>query len=192
MGATPTLDSTSFGALPPSPPNLPPARAMRKAQSDYNPRGAGMARQGHQVRYSASGAQSTVSPHHLSPQLPSVPSVLSVQDAGETETGDGRRKHQCPNCFRAFARPFNLKTHMDTHKSDRLKPYVCPLLSCGRSFSRKHDLQRHRVSIHRPELSMASLSKQPMGVERGNRVRCDDCGKSWFGRERGCGCLDIK
>ncbi|KAJ7352270.1 hypothetical protein DFH08DRAFT_643391, partial [Mycena albidolilacea] len=52
----------------------------------------------------------------------------------------------------AFARAYNLKTHMDTHDPNRLKPHVCPHRSCGRSFSRKHDLGRHLNSIHRDEL----------------------------------------
>ncbi|CAG7846703.1 SubName: Full=Uncharacterized protein {ECO:0000313/EMBL:CCA71510.1} [Serendipita indica DSM 11827] len=64
---------------------------------------------------------------------------------------DPRKKYQCPSCPRAFARAFNLKTHMATHDPNRLKPHVCHHTGCGRSFSRKHDLGRHLVSIHKDE-----------------------------------------
>ncbi|KAG8801943.1 hypothetical protein FRC16_010773 [Serendipita sp. 398] len=64
---------------------------------------------------------------------------------------DPRKKYQCPSCPRAFARAFNLKTHMATHDPNRLKPHICHHPNCGRSFSRKHDLGRHLVSIHKDE-----------------------------------------
>ncbi|KZT51442.1 hypothetical protein CALCODRAFT_416082, partial [Calocera cornea HHB12733] len=53
------------------------------------------------------------------------------------------KKHLCPHCPRAFARAYNLKTHIATHDPQRPKPYKCPYASCGRGFSRKHDLGRH-------------------------------------------------
>lgn len=47
---------------------------------------------------------------------------------------------------------------MATHDPNRLKPHVCHHPGCGRSFSRKHDLGRHLVSIHKDEsgLKMAN------------------------------------
>lgn len=51
----------------------------------------------------------------------------------------------------AFARAFNLKTHVSTHDPNRLKPHMCHHPGCGRSFSRKHDLGRHLISIHKDE-----------------------------------------
>ncbi|PWN98491.1 hypothetical protein FA09DRAFT_283308, partial [Tilletiopsis washingtonensis] len=59
-----------------------------------------------------------------------------------------------PKCDRAFARAYNLTTHISTHDPDpnRSKPFPCPYPSCkadgGRAFSRKHDLQRHVASTH--------------------------------------------
>ncbi|KAF8321668.1 hypothetical protein DL93DRAFT_2093649 [Clavulina sp. PMI_390] len=58
------------------------------------------------------------------------------------------KRYQCPNCERAFARAYNLKTHMQTHDPHRVKSFVCRHVGCGRSFSRKHDLGRHYTSIH--------------------------------------------
>ena len=99
--------------------------------------------------------------------------------------------------FTAFARAYNLKTHMATHDPNRLKPHVCPHASCGRSFSRKHDLGRHLISIHRDESVTSSqhsgsVRKSSVGVEKGPRGWCDSCGKGWVGREKGCECNDIK
>lgn len=88
--------------------------------------------------------------------------------------------------FPAFARAFNLKTHRETHNPNRAKPHACTFPSCGRSFSRKHDLGRHLSSIHRVDPSDQDTA---VGVSRGPRDRCDDCGKSWIqGKEDGCDC----
>ena len=97
----------------------------------------------------------------------------------------------------AFARAYNLKTHIQTHDPNRLKPYACHHKSCGRSFSRKHDLTRHMVSIHRAETATAlSAGQSPhaIGVEGGRRAWCDQCGRSWLdnGKEKGCDCNDVK
>ncbi|KAF8898423.1 hypothetical protein BD779DRAFT_1431326, partial [Infundibulicybe gibba] len=88
----------------------------------------------------------------------------------------------------AFARAYNLKTHMGTHDPNRPKPHVCPHRNCGRSFSRKHDLGRHLISIHRDD-SVCSISiKKPVGVDKANRGWCDGCGKGWIGRPTECDC----
>ncbi|ORX61457.1 hypothetical protein DM01DRAFT_1365629 [Hesseltinella vesiculosa] len=44
-----------------------------------------------------------------------------------------------PNCGKAFARLYNLKSHSRTHTDDR--PFSCNV--CGTAFSRNHDLKRH-------------------------------------------------
>lgn len=120
--------------------------------------------------------------------IPGIPGqYVPVQPQSLT---DARKKYQCPSCprglyppllfkrftenfsffFAAFARAFNLKTHMATHDPNRLKPYVCPHKACNRSFSRKHDLGRHLVSIHKDEagLSMSggtgSSARSTIGV----------------------------
>ncbi|KAI9512869.1 hypothetical protein F5148DRAFT_1160483 [Russula earlei] len=185
-------DLPSFGPLP-SPSPSPPLRLAR-AQSDYGPSNS---RQPH----------FGISPDNLSlprqqPPPSTVPAVLPVQASDkQTHTGPGGRAHQCPNCNRAFARAFNLKTHLDTHNPERVKQYVCPHTGCKRPFSRKHDLQRHRTAIHRDQASSSSvysdssrISKPAVGVTTGSRVWCDKCGKSRVGREceGGCDCNDVK
>jgi hypothetical protein len=104
--------------------------------------------------------------------IPSIPGQQYIPVQPQSLT-DARKKYQCPSCprglypvllskrftdfalFAAFARAFNLKTHIATHDPNRLKPYVCPHKSCNRSFSRKHDLGRHLVSIHKDETGLA-------------------------------------
>ncbi|KAJ7071506.1 hypothetical protein C8F01DRAFT_1110817 [Mycena amicta] len=141
----------------------------------------------------------TVSPSHISSHLPTIAAgqMAHVPEEEDYKVGDERKKYKCPSCPRAFARQYNLKTHMATHDPNRLKPHVCPHRSCGRSFSRKHDLGRHLVSIHRDESqregSVCSShhsigSKQSIGVEQGTRRWCDRCGKGLVGHAVDCDC----
>ncbi|KAJ6574747.1 hypothetical protein B0H19DRAFT_1125591 [Mycena capillaripes] len=140
----------------------------------------------------------TVSPSHISAQLPTIPAGQMAHVPEEEDyKGDARKKYKCSACPRAFARAYNLKTHMATHDPNRLKPHVCPHRSCGRSFSRKHDLGRHLISIHRDESqreeSVCSShhsvgSKKSIGVEQGTRRWCDRCGKGLVGHAIDCDC----
>ncbi|KAJ7462743.1 hypothetical protein B0H11DRAFT_2054118 [Mycena galericulata] len=141
----------------------------------------------------------TVSPSHISTQLPTIPAgqMAQVPEEEDYKGGDSRKKYKCSACPRAFARAYNLKTHMATHDPNRLKPHVCPHRSCGRSFSRKHDLGRHLVSIHRDESQReesvcsshhSAGSKKSIGVEQGTRRWCDRCGKGLIGQAVDCDC----
>ncbi|KAI0762681.1 hypothetical protein C8Q74DRAFT_1371683 [Fomes fomentarius] len=194
----------SFSDYEPAQPQQ--VRLGSSAASDYYPQAqvsinkyAASAR----VMHQAPQARSTAS---MSPQLSAMshPSIgshhpsLSVQRTKmENMHEDPKRKYQCPTCPRAFARAYNLKTHIQTHDPNRLKPYACHHKSCGRSFSRKHDLTRHMVSIHRAE-SVTSLQAghppRAIGVDSGRRAWCDQCGRSWIdkGKESGCDCNDVK
>ncbi|KAJ3513553.1 hypothetical protein NLJ89_g2885 [Agrocybe chaxingu] len=196
-------DPTSFGPLPPTPPRSPALNTKvfekpygtRSSFSDYCPpsRRSSTTSSDYYSHLGYSPSHSHVSPLHISTQLPAVASV--APQSVEEIKGDPRKKYKCTACPRAFARAYNLKTHMATHDPNRLKPHVCPQKSCGRSFSRKHDLGRHLISIHRDEPIGAALlpaAKKAIGVEGAARGWCDQCGKGWVGRSAGCDCADVK
>ncbi|KAJ3973444.1 hypothetical protein EV361DRAFT_61550 [Lentinula raphanica] len=184
--------------LPPTPPRSPANRGQvstksympRSSFSDYGPTRSSM-----NDYYSSQLANYgvAVSPGHVNNQLPVVPSI-PLPPSDEEYKGDPRKKHKCNVCPRAFARAYNLKTHMATHDPNRLKPHVCPHRACGRSFSRKHDLGRHLISIHRDESVCSSThsasSKKSIGVDKGGRTWCDNCGKSSIGGRNACDCAD--
>lgn len=102
-----------------------------------------------------------------------------------------RRRFQCPQCPRAFARAYNLHTHISTHDPDphRSKPFPCPYPSCksdgGRSFSRKHDLQRHVASVHEwdPEPTSCDVPTSISGICSGKKLRCEYCGRGFVRRD---------
>ncbi|KAH7883849.1 hypothetical protein F5I97DRAFT_1814453 [Phlebopus sp. FC_14] len=200
-----TVDPTTFGALPLSPRSPPAAPAVehtfkRTSFSDYG----GAARipavpKSTTADYYGLGyisADTTVTPStmsQLSTTSSSAHQARSVRGIEDQSKEDPRKKYQCPSCPRAFARAYNLKTHMATHDPNRLKPHVCPHRSCGRSFSRKHDLGRHLVSIHRDEsITSSSATTKSIGVDSGPRGWCDNCGKGWVGTAAHCTCADVK
>lgn len=185
-----TVDPNSFGALPPTPPHSPPLAMAkgfnRTSYSDYTPNSIPSSTAsdyyGH-VSYD-SDLYPAMSSAHVSHQLPTTPRPSD-------ERADSRKRYKCPTCPRAFARAYNLKTHLATHDPNRPKPHTCPHRNCGRSFSRKHDLGRHLVSIHRDDSTSPSpptAFKKAIGVEKGVRSWCDSCGKGWFGQESNCDC----
>ncbi|KAJ4476668.1 hypothetical protein J3R30DRAFT_3704146 [Lentinula aciculospora] len=191
--------TTAFNTtLPPTPPRSPPNRTQAAAKpyvprssfSDYGPTRSSMSNDYYNqlTNYGV-----TVSPGPVTAQLPLVPSIPLVPSEDEYK-GDPRKKYKCDVCPRAFARAYNLKTHMATHDPNRLKPHVCPHRACGRSFSRKHDLGRHLISIHRDESVCSSAhsatSKKSIGVDKGRRSWCDSCGKSSVAGRTTCDCGD--
>ncbi|KAF8845349.1 hypothetical protein BDN67DRAFT_961673 [Paxillus ammoniavirescens] len=200
-----TVDPSTFGAMPLSP-RSSPAPAVehtfrRTSFSDY-----GGATRIPAVPKSTTadfyglgyiGADPTVSPSNMSQLSASaspVPQARSIRGVDDQSKEDPRKKYQCSTCPRAFARAYNLKTHMATHDPNRLKPHVCPHRACGRSFSRKHDLGRHLVSIHRDESvsSTPSAAAKAIGVDNGPRGWCDNCGKGWVGTVTQCSCTIVK
>jgi len=200
-------DPNSFGTLPPTPPRSPELVAAsnakgfptRNSYSDYGaptrmvPSSASSDYYSQSNSYRARNLMQppTVSPLNVSPQAPSSPPL-----SDELDDRDPSKKYKCTACPRAFARAYNLKTHMATHDPNRPKPHSCPHRSCGRSFSRKHDLGRHLVSIHRDDSvcssQLSSSNKKSIGVEKGARSWCDGCGKGYVGKEKDCKCQDVK
>lgn len=105
-----TVDPNSFGALPATPPRSPPVgtpyEQHRSSYSDYG--GVRSARMhgsastdyyGH-LSY-GTNAQTTVSPAHVSSQLPVAPSsARSMRGVDEDSKDDLRKKYRCPACPR--------------------------------------------------------------------------------------------
>lgn len=126
-----------------------------------------------------------------------------LQRSASTSDLASQKRFQCPKCSRAFARAYNLNTHLSTHDPDpsRAKPFPCPYKSCksegGRSFSRKHDLQRHVASVHEwePEPGVSEstgevvsggdtggLASLGLGAP-GKKFRCDKCMRAFVRRD---------
>jgi len=190
-------DPTSFGALPPTPPRTPIATnkiynnrsyANTSCFSDYSPGSSTVGTD--QFFASIEFGNTHVNHSTVAPMNVSTGSLAPAPTVLEDQKLDPRRKHKCLKCTRAFARAFNLKTHMATHDPNRLKPHICPHRNCGRSFSRKHDLGRHLTSIHRDE---GLGVRRPIGIAKAGRTWCDNCGKGGLlGRSVACDCHDIK
>lgn len=144
--------------------------------------------------HSSAGTSAAAGPSRSS----SVPSPTS----GRSSSGGPKKRFPCPKCDKAFARAYNLNTHLSTHDPDpnRSKPFPCPYPSCksegGRSFSRKHDLQRHVASIHENEAEpgihgdpeevvggdTGGLVSLGLGTP-GKKFRCNNCGRSFVRRD---------
>lgn len=157
-----------------------------------------------------SSASPTPSPVTSNNSVGSAPMSMTPQQMAEHR--DPRKKYKCSSCPRgtsnaffpsilsilkscsAFARAYNLKTHLQTHDPNRLKPHTCPHRACGRSFSRKHDLGRHLVSIHRDEPvgNAGDQEHKSIGVTQGVRKWCDHCGVGWVGKQSTCACQEVK
>lgn len=56
-------------------------------------------------------------------------------------------KYSCPTCGKMTQTQYNLRQHLETHRSDRLKPHGCEHKDCNRAFVRRTDLLRHQESV---------------------------------------------
>lgn len=133
----------------------------------------------------------------------SMPVHVEMQRSASANDLGSQKRFQCPKCSRAFARAYNLNTHLSTHDPDpsRAKPFPCPYKSCkaegGRSFSRKHDLQRHVASVHEwePEPGVnertgevveggdtGGLASLGLGAP-GKKFRCEKCSRAFVRRD---------
>ncbi|KAK6456386.1 uncharacterized protein RJT20DRAFT_44167 [Scheffersomyces xylosifermentans] len=59
----------------------------------------------------------------------------------EVIPGSNPETYPCDVCQKVFLKPYNLKSHMKTHSTD--KPYKCT--HCFKTFARSHDKKRHEL-----------------------------------------------
>lgn len=60
-------------------------------------------------------------------------------DYRQRKNEDLNTKFTCNTCGKQFPKPYNLKSHMKTHSTER--PYKCAV--CPKTFARSHDRKRH-------------------------------------------------
>ncbi|KAJ3917992.1 hypothetical protein F5877DRAFT_79437 [Lentinula edodes] len=192
LGRLDCIDPTAFNTMPASPYN-PSDLALiatksydsKSSFSDYGPSTANFL---NQLASYGTIAGATVSVDQIDSHLSGVYSIALAPSSTDDSRKDNssKKKYKCTVCTRAFDRAYNLKTHMDTHNPNRQKPYVCPHLSCHRAFSRKHDLGRHIISLHRENAGLTPVAKT-IGVGNGAH-RCHNCGKGSVGNGTPCDC----
>ncbi|KAI8801600.1 hypothetical protein BJ742DRAFT_578057 [Cladochytrium replicatum] len=87
-------------------------------------------------------AATTSSPSSFTSPLPDSP----VDDPRR------RRKpktwYACEHCDAKFTRRYNYTTHLETHKKDRERSFVCPVHGCGSAFHRANERDRHMAGKH--------------------------------------------
>ncbi|CCG23286.1 Ace2 transcription factor [Candida orthopsilosis Co 90-125] len=65
------------------------------------------------------------------------------------------------NCGKVFTRRYNVRSHVQTHLSDR--PFGCQF--CGKRFVRQHDLNRHLKGHNESKLSKCACGKEFVRVD---------------------------
>ncbi|KAF8160835.1 hypothetical protein B0H34DRAFT_795694 [Crassisporium funariophilum] len=64
-----------------------------------------------------------------------------VNQEFQDDSSNSSAKYECRYCGKGFNRPSSLKIHLNSHTGE--KPFVCPVDSCGRSFSVLSNMRRH-------------------------------------------------
>lgn len=84
------------------------------------------------------------------------------------------RLYECPICHKNFERAYNRKMHITTHEAieNRLKPFICPLESCGKRFARKHDKNRHYMGVHLRARKTSSKNVTPLDATASKESHC--------------------
>ncbi len=148
--------NTTYGQQLPSPRHRPltvaPERLSSAPLSNANTYGSSQVTkiestdtQQHEDRtFSRAPSERSIGSHSSYPGTPANPH----RRRNRRVTDPSMSVFHCRTCNKPFARQYNLKQHMMTHKENRERPHVCPWADCRKGFFRKTDLDRHDISIH--------------------------------------------
>ncbi|GAA5984970.1 hypothetical protein JCM11641_005600 [Rhodosporidiobolus odoratus] len=133
----------SFRSVPLSHPSLDAADVVEPAAPSHSPSpSASTSSAGGSVKRGRKRKATTEEENHLvEPSL-----AIGAARAGSKAKEKTEKKFICPHpsCGRAFARNFNLQSHIKSHQG--IREFKCP--ECDKLFSRKHDCTRHCIAIH--------------------------------------------
>ncbi|KAJ3513319.1 hypothetical protein NLJ89_g3019 [Agrocybe chaxingu] len=80
-------------------------------------------------------------PIHTTSAAPIPPPSTFARRSSMDSSAMGSAKYECHFCGKGFTRPSSLKIHLNSHTGE--KPFVCPVPTCGRSFSVLSNMRRH-------------------------------------------------
>lgn len=95
-------------------------------------------------------------PRMLSPEAPSKRGYTTPEKA----------TCACKECGMQFQRANNLKTHMQSHDTNRVHPHACEYDGCKQAFVRKTDLVRHEQSVSPSQwlVNSATIANMRLGA----------------------------
>ncbi|KAL8578370.1 hypothetical protein ACOMHN_031744 [Nucella lapillus] len=137
---------------------------------------------------SASQGSGSEAPHRPCSEGPEQSAVLLGM---ETQTNQLRTcvaaAYDCPHCILRFATAQSLNCHLESHKEVELRCHVQPFTcgECGRSFTYRHNLEKHHGCHVKPEKRAESYQRQVQAAIAAGKPHfvCDTCGKVYLRKE---------
>ncbi|XP_034671135.1 zinc finger protein 765 [Drosophila subobscura] len=64
------------------------------------------------------------------------------------DTLHGRQRNKCEHCDSSYAKPSDLKLHMEAKHNDTAGAFACTEAGCTRTYSYERNLRQHRLAAH--------------------------------------------